>query len=522
MKISQSQVQLNTQQSESSSARLTGLAVTATENPDTTDTTQAGILLSLSSRTEESASVSRSSTVTSADGSTQSSSAWLAQRISEQVSQLEITVSASFPQQLSSNTAVMVEVQSILQIEQEDALSFEALGQVQTEDGRRIDFMLALELYRHTAEEQVNRFSGEVNLIDPLMINLNGGAVELSDQFFYFDLNADGQQERIARTAAGSGYLVFDKNGNGVIDDGSELFGPQSGNGFADLAQYDDDGNGWIDENDAIFSQLGMMEFTDGGEPQLRSAADAGIGALYLGSAASDYELQNKDGDLQGVIRRSGVALSENGDALLLQEVHLNSYAPSVQSAYTRSAQSVMSDDGSMLISSALSFFQFDNDILNSRDEHTIVRLQTHFTQDAVISEAGPLPDYYDAGSRLAAPAGDQNIPNPQATLSSETSAQTASRQLSLRQWVADVVSTHHWQTDTGPSGHHDPLPAWSPAVSSTPLNLRNELHSDINSYDSKIQQLRAAIDELKEMQRQQQENNRQLSLYNMIRYYRS
>ena len=82
------------------------------------------------------------------------------------------------------------------------------------------------------------------------------------------------------------------------------------------------------------------------------------------------------------------------------------------------------------------------------------------------------------------------------------------------------MVKTHQWHTDTGPSGHHDPLPVWSPAVSSTPLNLRNELHTGINSYDSNIQQLRAAIDELKEMQRQQQENNRQLSLYNMIRYF--
>ncbi len=514
MKISQSQVQLSAQPSESASARLTGFAVTVTDavaGGAAPDTDQASILLSLSSRTEESAAVSRSTNVTSATGSTQSSSAWLAERLTEQVSQLEITVTASFPQTFSSGTATLVEVQSILQLQQEDSLTFEALGQVQTADGRQIDFMLALDLYRRREEEQINQFSGEVNLIDPLMLNLNGGAVELADQFFYFDLNADGQDERLARTASGSGYLAFDKNGNGIIDDGSELFGPQNGDGFADLAQYDDDGNGWIDENDAIFTQLSIMEFSAAGEQQLRSAAEAGVGALYLGSVASDYELQNEQGELQGVIRRSGVALNENGDALLLQEIHLNSYLPPVQSAYTRSAQSILTDGGSMVIDSALSFFQFDNEILNSRNEHTLVRLQNHFIQDIQISATGPL--HNNAGTTAIQSPGTQAIAQP--TPHSSTTA--AFSQLSLRQWVTDVVSTNRTYAGQGPSGHDGQLKNWSTAVSTTPMNLRNELHTDSNRLDSRVLLLRATIDELKEMQRQQQENSRQLFLYKTI-----
>ncbi|MDK2776569.1 MAG: hypothetical protein KYX62_02815 [Pseudomonadota bacterium] len=509
MKISQSQVQLSAQQSEAASARLSGFAVSVTDTDgDTPATDQASILLSLSSRTQESAAVSRSSNVTSATGSSQSSSAWLAERLTEQVSQLEITVTASFPQNISSGTATLVEVQSILQLQQEDALSFEALGQVQTEDGRRIDFMLALDLYRKREEEQINQFSGEVNLIDPLMINLNGGAVELTDQFFYFDLNADGQDERLARTASGSGYLAFDKNGNGIIDDGSELFGPQNGDGFADLAQYDDDGNGWIDENDAIFSQLSIMDFNAAGEMQLSSASAAGVGALYLGSVASDYELQNGQGELQGVIRRSGVALSENGDALLLQEIHLNSYPSPVQPAYTHSAQSIPTDSGSMVIDSALSFFQFDNEILNSRNEHTLVRLQTRFTQDALISVAGPLNNNAGGSTPALTPASQPAQHN---------GTTTAASQLSLRQWVSRVVSANLTDSGQGPSGHDGELKNWSVAVNTTPLNLRDELHTDSNHHDSRVLQLRAAIDELKEMQRQQQENNRQLFLYKMV-----
>mgnify|MGYP000465316364 CR=1 FL=1 len=51
----------------------------------------------------------------------------------------------------------------------------------------------------------------------------------------------------------GSGYLALNKNGDGVINDGSELFGTASGDGFYDLSMYDEDGNGWIDENDHAY-----------------------------------------------------------------------------------------------------------------------------------------------------------------------------------------------------------------------------------------------------------------------------
>lgn len=63
----------------------------------------------------------------------------------------------------------------------------------------------------------------------------------MTDQKFYFDLDADGTADRISMLKSGSGFLALDKNGNGKIDDGSELFGTQSGDGFADLEEYDID-----------------------------------------------------------------------------------------------------------------------------------------------------------------------------------------------------------------------------------------------------------------------------------------
>ncbi|PIQ40583.1 MAG: hypothetical protein COW58_05070 [Thalassolituus sp. CG17_big_fil_post_rev_8_21_14_2_50_53_8] len=361
------------------------------------------------------------------------------------------------------------------------------------------------------------------------MINLNGGAVELSDQSFSFDLNADGQSENIARTAAGSGYLVFDKNNNGIIDDGSEMFGPQSGNGFADLAQYDDDGNGWIDENDAIFSQLSLMEFDDEG-PTLRSAAEAGLGALYLGSAASDYELKNDAGQVRGVIARSGVALNENGEALLLQEVHLNTPPELPQYAISGGNLALSSEQGTINLQSPLSFFQFDNELLNSRDEQTRVQLRFEPEQGVRLAASGPLPGTADAGhhagnsthnntrSNNNGNAGSNAIqgraPRPNAPLYDDLQP----RRMNMRQWAADAINRYHSEEQRKPSGKDAHVYVDIPdPVRAIPLNLRNEIEAGSKDMDNKLNALRATIEELKQMREQQQQSQKPLALYQAI-----
>ena len=89
--------------------------------------------------------------------------------------------------------------------------------------------------------------------VDPLVVNFDGTAAQLSDAKFSFDLQRDGQNETLPTLGSGSGFLALDLNGDGKINDGGERFGPRSGDEFADLAQYDGDGNPWIDEADPIY-----------------------------------------------------------------------------------------------------------------------------------------------------------------------------------------------------------------------------------------------------------------------------
>ena len=199
-----------------------------------------------------------------------------------------------------------------------------AQGVVQTADGQHINFTLQLEMQRafvQTSEATLR--TGDAVRQDPLVINFSGQGVALTDTQFAFDLNADGHPENIAFVGAGSGFLVFDKNQDGKVNDGTELFGPRSGNGFTDLAQFDQDGNQWIDENDAIFSQLKVWQRDASGQDSLRSLAETGVGALYLGQVSSPFSVNNASNKNLGLVRSTGVFLYESGQVGSLQQVDL-------------------------------------------------------------------------------------------------------------------------------------------------------------------------------------------------------
>jgi len=190
-------------------------------------------------------------------------------------------------------------------------LSLSAQATVQTQH-ESVDIALSSSLFheeRYTLESLVHQ-----SAIDPLVINLQGELPSVEDvKTFSFDLNNDGKKEAIALLKSGNGFLALDANENGKIDNGSELFGTSSGNGFADLAQYDDDKNGVIDENDAVFDQLQIWQKSALDEG-LISLKQARVGALLLENVSSLFEYKH-EGIMNAGLRNSGLALFDDGRA---------------------------------------------------------------------------------------------------------------------------------------------------------------------------------------------------------------
>jgi hypothetical protein len=245
--------------------------------------------------------------------------------------QLKNPDSAPTPSQtstLASNAGYGVEYDYHESYAESEQTSFTASGVVQTADGKTIGFNLSLSMERsYYMESDISLRLGDAaarQMTDPLVINFSGKAAQLTDQRFAFDLNADGTaSEQINFLASGSGFLSFDRNADGMINDGSELFGALTGNGFAELAALDGDNNGWIDENDAAYAQLSVWTRDSTGANILRSLKDADVGAISLASVVTPFSIKDDNNHLLGQVRASGVYLQENGGVGSVQQIDL-------------------------------------------------------------------------------------------------------------------------------------------------------------------------------------------------------
>jgi hypothetical protein len=210
-------------------------------------------------------------------------------------------------------------------ISETENTSYSSVGIAKTKDGRELNFNIDLEMSRSFTQYSNLEWSEPVVFTDPLIINLESNPTSLSDQKFLFDLDSDGEQESISSLNKGSGYLALDKNNDGIINDGSELFGTKTGNGFADLSTYDSDKNGWIDESDAVFNKLKVWLKDSEGNDKIISLKDADIGAIYLGSSQTEFSLKSTEtGTVNGQIRSTGFYLKENGGTGTVQQVDLS------------------------------------------------------------------------------------------------------------------------------------------------------------------------------------------------------
>jgi len=192
-------------------------------------------------------------------------------------------------------------------------MDFSAEATIKTANGEfKINLSLSYsnEFYQRN-ETSINAYGrGGENPFSVDMQNQKGDFDNVSrDMGFEFDVNKDKNNSDISSLQNNVSYLALDKNGNDKIDNGNELFGVNSGDGFKELSAYDEDGNNWIDENDSVFNDLRVWEKKANGENSLVSLADSGIGAIYLANV----------GSVNG--GQSSIFLKENGDAGVIGSV---------------------------------------------------------------------------------------------------------------------------------------------------------------------------------------------------------
>lgn len=166
------------------------------------------------------------------------------------------------------------------------------------------DLGINLETEPEEEEEETPETNQAETQRSPIILDLDGDGIEtLALGSNYFDHDGDGLSERSGWVSPDDGLLVHDRNGDGLVSDGSELFGnstvlhngQKAANGFQALAEYDDNGNGQVDAQDASFSSLKVWRDLNGNgvsdQGELQGLADAGVRSIataYTNSARVD------------------------------------------------------------------------------------------------------------------------------------------------------------------------------------------------------------------------------------------
>ena len=181
---------------------------------------------------------------------------------------------------------------------------------------------------------------------DPIILDLDGDGLETIGLAgnVYFDHDGDGVLTKTGWAGANDALLVWDRNGNGTIDTGAELFGDftplpdgtLAPNGFAALAALDANGDGVIDASDPAFHELKLWRDTsqDGqtGAGELITLADAGIVSLNLAHTLKNQNLANGNQlTREGSFTRADGSTSAMGEFRLATDTFNTRFAEPVE-----------------------------------------------------------------------------------------------------------------------------------------------------------------------------------------------
>lgn len=228
----------------------------------------------------------------------------------------------------------MAETQSeqLSNVEQPELPTHTTAGMTQAEMSaslaRRNSYELNLKFRNNASIEEQTRIELEelgIIKVDPLVLDLTGEGINLTKagEGARFDVNADGRTDQTAWVRGNTAMLVYDKNGNGIIDDGSEMFGDQNGaaNGFAELAKHDANSDGRIDRLDPVFKALKLYRDLNGdgkiASNELATLPEMGIKALNLNFIRAAGKINGNDLVLSGSFEREDGSTGHLADVLL-------------------------------------------------------------------------------------------------------------------------------------------------------------------------------------------------------------
>lgn len=198
-----------------------------------------------------------------------------------------------------------------------------------------------------------------VRYVDPLILDLDGDGLEISplSKGVLFDANGDTIKTGTAWAASDDGMLVWDRNGNGLIDSGAELFGdetvlttgPNAGkkaaNGFVALAELDSNADGKFDLSDAQYANLRIWrDMNQDGISQadeLKTLADSGVKSISLTNTTVNTNYTDAILAQSGSFTRMDDSTGQAGSFILAQNNFVRSFAPITVSADAKALNNV-------------------------------------------------------------------------------------------------------------------------------------------------------------------------------------
>ncbi len=190
---------------------------------------------------------------------------------------------------------------------------------------------------------------------DPLILDLDGDGIEITSlsSSVMFDTNGDTIRTATAWAGADDGFLVWDRNGNGTIDSGAEIFGDEmllpngqkASNGFMALSQLDSNGDLNFNAQDAGYSEVRVWrDLNQDGISQaneLQTLAASGVASIKLNGRSSNTAYGDAVMVVESTFTRTDGGTGQVGSFLLAQNNFVREFVPVAVSAQAKALPSI-------------------------------------------------------------------------------------------------------------------------------------------------------------------------------------